>query len=46
MTVEVARFLLGLLDRQTLSVGAPDFEETAQLVIRARRELLKWADDD
>lgn len=39
MTPETARFLLDLLNRQNLSVGAPDFIEVTHLVLRARAEL-------
>ena len=39
MTPELAAFLLDILNRQQLAVGAPDFEHTAQRVIEARRVL-------
>lgn len=39
MSPDTLTFLLGLLDRITLSAGAPDFEEQAHAVIKARREL-------
>lgn len=39
MSPETVTFLLGLLNQLTLGTGAPDFEETAMSVIKARREL-------
>lgn len=36
---ETAAFLLTVLGTVTLSVGAPDFEQTAEAMIRAKREL-------
>lgn len=39
VSADTARFLLELLDRQQLSVGAPDFEKTVALVVRAQQEL-------
>lgn len=44
LTPATARFLLGLLDQQQLTVGAPDFEEAAASVIRARQELVAIAE--
>lgn len=39
MSPDTVTFLLGLLNQLTLGTGAPDFEETAMAVIKARREL-------
>ena len=39
MSPDTVRFLLELLSRQQVAVGAPDFEELVAQVIRARREL-------
>jgi hypothetical protein len=36
-----AAFLLSVLDGITLRAGAPDFAQTAQSVIEARRELTR-----
>lgn len=36
---ETAAFLLDLLNRQQLNVGAPDFDQAVQAVLRARSEL-------
>lgn len=41
MTTETLRFLLTLVDAQQLSIGAPDFEQTAAAVIKVRRELVE-----
>jgi hypothetical protein len=41
ISAETAAFLTRVLDGITLSVGAPDFEETATAVLTARRELRK-----
>ena len=46
MTKETARFLLDLLDAQTLSVGAPDFPEVVERVLAARAELVTLLDPD
>lgn len=45
MTSETLSFLLDLLDRQQLAVGAPDFEQVAAQVMAARRELVDALDD-
>lgn len=45
MTPETARFLLDLLNAQQLNVGAPDFAEVTELVLRARDELLALCDE-
>lgn len=39
LSVDVAGFLLGLLNAQQLAAGAPDFAEVAGLVVRAKAEL-------
>lgn len=39
MTRETAAFLLDLLNRQQLNVGAPDFDQAVQAVLKARAEL-------
>ena len=39
MSRETALFLLDLLSRQQLNVGAPDFEQAVAQVLRARSEL-------
>lgn len=39
MSPETVTFLLGLLNQITLNAGAPEFEENALAVIKARREL-------
>lgn len=39
LSVETAQFLLELLNRQQLSVGALDFDNTVTLVLKAREEL-------
>jgi len=39
VTPQVAAFLLELVNRQTISAGAPDVVETAQLVAEAKAEL-------
>ncbi len=41
MSQETLIFLLQLLESQQLSVSAPDFEEVAMRVARARRELIE-----
>lgn len=40
MTKSTAEFLLGLLNKQTISVGAPDFDDAVNAVLAARAELL------
>lgn len=40
MSLDTARFLLDLLNRQQLNVGAPDFDEAVAAIQRARAELL------
>lgn len=45
MTPETARFLLDLVNAQTLNVGASDFDEVVGLVQAARRDLQKMLDD-
>lgn len=45
MSREVLVFLSRLLAQVTLSAGADDFEETAALVVKARRELAAALDD-
>jgi len=39
ITTPTARFLLGILDGLTLTVGAEDFDQAASAVLRARAEL-------
>lgn len=39
LTPNVARFLADLLARQTIQIGAPDFDKTVMVVSQARREL-------
>lgn len=39
MSPHVAQFLLDLLNRQQLQVGAPDFDATVGIVRAARHEL-------
>lgn len=39
MTRETVMFLLDLLGRQQLNVGAPDFDEAVAAVLRAKTEL-------
>jgi hypothetical protein len=39
MTPETALFLLELLNRQTVNIGAPDFEQSVQIILQAQREL-------
>jgi hypothetical protein len=39
VSADTARFLLGLLNQQQLSIGAPDFDEALANVLRARTEL-------
>ncbi len=41
MSQETLTFLLQLLEAQQISVSAPDFEEIAARVVRARRELVE-----
>jgi hypothetical protein len=36
---ETAEFLLGLVNKLTLEIGAPDFDEAVQAVLKARTEL-------
>lgn len=40
MSVDTLRFLLDLLNRQVINVGAPDFEAICVAVLRAKAELL------
>lgn len=40
MTPESARFLLDLLDRQTVTIGHDGAEDVIALAFQARRELL------
>lgn len=46
MTPDVARFLLDLLSAQQLSVGAPDFEQTAAFCAQAKADLAQLARED
>lgn len=39
ITQDTARFLLGLLEQQQVSIGAPDFDEAIATVMKARTEL-------
>ena len=39
MSAETLRFLLDLLNRQVINVGAPDFEAACATVMRAKAEL-------
>lgn len=40
VTPETARFLLSLIDQQTVSIGHPDAEQITTAMFTARRELL------
>lgn len=41
LTKETAAFLLDLVNRQNLSVGAPDFDQVVGVIQQARGELLE-----
>lgn len=39
MTKQTAKFLLDLLGRQSITIGAPEFDLAIEHVLNARREL-------
>lgn len=46
MTQDTAKFLLALLHTQQLAVGASDFDESLEKVLRARKELQEIIDNE